>query len=123
MNFQVTCTMVLQTNNETKAGRYKNLVLKKIPLKLKVRKSELYYKDRAQWFFQLSGVYTSESPQNIMFAILGIVNAVFEVSSVQGPLFQENGDFSAFFVRHLRKVHGSKVHHCLEEFNIMVMAS
>ncbi len=120
MSYIISCTMVLQTNNISKAGKIKNHVLSKIPLEFVVKRSELNHNNDSQWLFELEATYDFDTPEQLTYSILGMMARIFEVYSVRGPIIEE-AQFKGLFVHHIRKEHGAEVHHCLEEFHIMAL--
>jgi len=113
--------MVLQTKNESKARRYKNLVLKKMPFDFQLIKSEPFYKDDSQWFLELKTRFEDEDALNITYLLNASMTLIFERFEASGPIIDEDtGEFMALCASHYRKRYGAKVHHCIEEFHVMV---
>jgi len=95
--------------------------LSEVPLELTVKRSELNHNNNSQWFFELEAIQNFDTPEQLTYSILEMMAKIFEVYSVRGPIL-EDAQFKALFAHHVRKEHGSKIHHCLEEFHIMAMS-
>lgn len=123
MSNTVSCTIVTQHRNENKARELKNLVLKKFELKSELVKSEPHYKDESQWVFELIISLDEKDSQNLIYKLLERATKLFERFLVSGPILDdETSEFKAFFIHFMKKKHGTRIHHCLEEFHIMVLS-
>jgi len=122
MSNTVSCTIITQHKNENKARELKNMVLDKFGLPFELLKSESHYKDENQWFFKLNLISDEKDSQSLIFQLLERATLLFERFLVSGPIIDDDtSEFSAFFIHFVKEKHGTRIHHCLEEFHIMVL--